>query len=423
LQSRTLRRECTLSCAAADALLIANALWTLNFFLFASTQQVSSVQIHLTDISYGSPWQPIVHPIDGSPPHVRPSYYAFAAVFQLVGTTCSTRVAPLSISPPSGYENRLGGYSIYQRTNLNAIVLLNTLPSSETITDKGTISFAITVPEWKGQTVYVSTLTAAGSDSTTNTTWNGISYEQTANGAPVVVDRNAAQRIRIDGSGSFTVNVRDSQAIVVNLGAVLGSNTVVDQQACDALAKLQAEGITEGADGTVSGTAPTFRATSGFRNNEVLSKQQIIGISVGGGVFLVVALASLITLCVCCKRRRDRKRRARLSAQNMSSATMPLKAAAAQNAWDSPRGFSDTGFDTPRTYAASGFESPVGKHYPIEMEDSSPRVFAAAQPPARFGGANGGYYPARGDESPRFQGAARREPDNHSGNSRRPLFQ
>ena len=47
----------------------AASLWTLNFFLFAATLNVSSVQMHMTDNSNASAWQPISY--YGNDPFVR----------------------------------------------------------------------------------------------------------------------------------------------------------------------------------------------------------------------------------------------------------------------------------------------------------------------------------------------------------------
>lgn len=54
----------------------ASALWTLNFFLYAAGLNISSVQMHMTDNSNASAWQPI--PLYDNPSFIRPNYYGYA---------------------------------------------------------------------------------------------------------------------------------------------------------------------------------------------------------------------------------------------------------------------------------------------------------------------------------------------------------
>lgn len=240
----------------------ANTLWTFNFFLYAATVQVSSVQIHATTFSYGSPWQPVDSNSDGSSPHVRSSYYAFAALDQIIGATCNIRIASLDVTEPAGYQNHIASYNAYADAKLQTLIALNTRPASSAAS-KGTVNFVYSLPSWAGQTVYISTLTAAGSDATTNTTWNGISYESSGDGTPRVVD-SSTQTMRVGSDGSLTVPVRDSQAVVVNLGSKMGSaNNVPNTANCNALASSTSEGNdispnNSSLSGSGGSAAPTF---------------------------------------------------------------------------------------------------------------------------------------------------------------------
>ena len=51
--------------------------------MYAACLNISSVQMHMTDNSNASAWQPIDMYCDG--PFVRSTYYAHAAVTQLIG--------------------------------------------------------------------------------------------------------------------------------------------------------------------------------------------------------------------------------------------------------------------------------------------------------------------------------------------------
>lgn len=247
----------------------ANTLWTLNFLLYATTVQVASVQIHMTSESYASPWVPVQAEDTG--PRVRSSYYAFAAFDQIIGATCNIRVASYSLSNvPSGYTNRLASYNAYADGKLQTLVALNTLPGSSS-SPKGSVDFQYSVPAWTGQTVYISTLTAAGSDATDNTTWNGISYEQSGTGLPTMQDGSSNTMI-VGLDGSLTVPVRDSQAIAINLGSKLGTkNSVINSTNCASLAGSRSEGNDADASNTAlagsgGSSVPTFSAAPSANN-------------------------------------------------------------------------------------------------------------------------------------------------------------
>ncbi|PWN30253.1 hypothetical protein BDZ90DRAFT_229269 [Jaminaea rosea] len=258
----------------------ANTLWTFHFFLYAATVQVASVQIHMTAESYASPWQPTASNSDGSQPHVRSSYYAFAAIDQIIGATCNVRVAQYSLNNiPSGYTNRLASYNTYTDGNLQTLIAINTQPAPSG-SSMGTVTFTYTLPAWSGKTVYLSQLTAAGSDATQNTTWNGMSYEASGTGTMTQAG-DQPQQVTVGQDGLLSVRVRDSQAVVVNLGSQIGTqNNQINTANCQKLASSTSEGN----DVTVSGTvqagsagssAPTFSSQptgyNPFRNSVALN--------------------------------------------------------------------------------------------------------------------------------------------------------
>lgn len=250
-----------------------NTLWTFNFFLYAATLQISSVQMHMTANSWSSPWIPV--PFADQQVRVRSSYYAWAAVDQIIGQKCTTRVASMPLSNvPSAYENHVVGYTAYDNDNLRAIIMINTQITSSS-QDASSMDFELTVPDLAGQTLFLSTLTADSTDATTGTTWNGISYEQKPNGAPSTVD-SSSHTVKVGSDGTVTIPVRDSQAVVAVPGFQLGSEKDVDTSACASLTGLP-EGGENVASGTASGqtstaavfggasdSAPTFKATGGF---------------------------------------------------------------------------------------------------------------------------------------------------------------
>ena len=196
-------------------------LWTLNFFLYAATLNISSVQMHMTDNSFASPWQPI--DIYGLVPGVRSTYYAFAAMDQLIGGGCTTRVCPMPVTQfPGGYQDRATAYATYQQEIIAAFVLMNTKLANASEINKGTITYNLSLPSLSGQTLYLSYLTADGADSANGTLWNGISYEKSGDGTPSIVN-NTVQTARIGPDGTVSIAVRDTQAVIANLGRQIGT--------------------------------------------------------------------------------------------------------------------------------------------------------------------------------------------------------
>lgn len=241
-------------------------LWTLNAMLYFATLNISSVQFHMTDNSYAAAWQPVDH--DNGPARVRSTYYAFAAMAQLIGPGCTTRVQSVPISQyPPGYENRLGAYATYQQGILAALVLFNSKLANSS-GPSSSISWNVRLPSIAGQTVFLSYLTAAGADAASNTTWNGISYEQNGDGTPSVANSTVVA-VPVGSDGSFSASVRDSQALVVNIGYQMGTGPSVryNQTACEILASSQP---VPSPDAVHTGGSPThsFSPTSSGKPNE-----------------------------------------------------------------------------------------------------------------------------------------------------------
>lgn len=260
-------------------------LWTLNFFLYAATLQVDSVQMHMTQTSYASPWIPVDSATQTA--GVQVTYYAWAAMDQIIGPSCQTRVSALTLSNfPNGYSaDSLVAYASYKGADLATIIMINTNPAY-TGSSMSDVDFILSVPALAGQTLYLSNLTASGADATSNATWNGISYEQSGDGSPTESGGNSAT-VQVGSDGTVTISVRDSSAIVAAVGQKLGSDTTVDTSACAALSTEPEGGETNASGTTASGSAPTFQSTGGFISG---SRSSIENIS---KILLLVAPALL----------------------------------------------------------------------------------------------------------------------------------
>ncbi|EXJ61372.1 uncharacterized protein A1O5_11930 [Cladophialophora psammophila CBS 110553] len=210
------------------------ALWSLNFFLYAATLNITSVQMHMTDNSNASAWQPI--PYYGNQPFVRPNYYAFAAFDQTIGPTCAAQVGGYVIQdPPGSYGGRIAAYSVYQAGTLASIVLINSNPVNVSETNKPSLTWHLSLPQqFAGQELYLAYLTNDGADAKHGTTWNGISYEESGDGTPTRVN-DATERVKIGNDGSASIVVRDSQAVIANIGSPVGQRKA-NPSACSQLA-------------------------------------------------------------------------------------------------------------------------------------------------------------------------------------------
>ena len=213
----------------------AASLWTLNFFFYAATLNISSVQMDMTDNSNASAWQPISY--YGDEPYVRPNYYAWAAFDQTIGPTCQARISGYIVPDlPSRYVNHLGAYSVYQNDELASIILINTAIVNASTADKPHLTMNLSLPKkFAGQELHLSYLSNDGADSKFGTTWNGISYELSRNGKPTAITDDM-QVVKIGSDGNVQVSVRDTQALVANIGSRVGTQKH-NIAACEALVK------------------------------------------------------------------------------------------------------------------------------------------------------------------------------------------
>ncbi|USP78746.1 glycoside hydrolase family 79 protein [Curvularia clavata] len=203
------------------------ALWTMNFFLYAASIGISSVEMHMTDNSNASAWQPI--PMYGrDTTFVRPQYYAHAAVAQIIGNGNGTTqiYSEDTSSVGAGYDGRIRVYSAYANSKLQSVTLINAKQANASVATKPTFTFKLNLgSDNANKQVFISYLTAPGADSQTDVTWNGMKYDDIT-GESSVVDGTVIM-VTTDGSGKVSIPVRDSEAVVANIGSQLGVNAVL----------------------------------------------------------------------------------------------------------------------------------------------------------------------------------------------------
>ncbi|KAF2703652.1 glycoside hydrolase family 79 protein [Pleomassaria siparia CBS 279.74] len=267
------------------------ALWTLNFFLYTATLNISSVQMHMTSNSNASAWQPI--DLYGQGPHVRPLYYGHAAMAQIIGGgNATTQIGLLDTTPitDTSYTGRIRAYTAYSKGALQSVILINTKPANASSTTKGNFTFTLALGAANADTsVFLSYLTADGSDALDGTTWNGMAYAD-ADGTATQVDDTVVS-LRTSSTGDVTIPVRDSQAIVANIGHLLGTVGVLDGEGHNV-------GDTTTALPTcTASSAPSGTAASCVEPTGAKKKSAAVVRSVhGGGCFAAAAVVAGMAL-------------------------------------------------------------------------------------------------------------------------------
>ncbi|KAK6849190.1 beta-glucuronidase [Apiospora arundinis] len=255
------------------------ALWSLNFLLYATTLNITSVQFHMTDNSNASAWQPVER--YGRQPFVRPLYYSYAAFDQIIGPSCNAQVYQVQPKEfPGSYKGYVKVYSVYQGGQLASVVAINSKPANVSASDKPSLDIKVSLPKsLSGKQMHLARLTNEGADATHNTTWNGISYEKNNDGTPSQV-HDDDETASVESDGTLTITVRDSEAVVANLENKVGKGLKADKTACAAfIEKSPGVGSQVGPDGT-------------SKDGGDEDKNAGAGISARGG--LVVALVSFV---------------------------------------------------------------------------------------------------------------------------------
>jgi hypothetical protein len=168
-----------------------------------------------------------------APVGTRPAYYANVAVAAMVGDSGARRTqvvqVPLPLSAPGRADTQVV-YAAYEHSGLQRVMVVNmqawngTAPLSNGVAVPATAArpvatYYFTAPAECAGTASVSRLLANGSDAVTGTTWDGYSYEYELQlGRPVLLSNGSGyERITVDASGKFRVNVPWSSAAMVRL--------------------------------------------------------------------------------------------------------------------------------------------------------------------------------------------------------------
>lgn len=280
------------------------SLWSLNFFLYAATLNITMVGMHMTDNSNASAWQP-TDAFYGNQPFVRPNYYAFAAFDQAIGPTCQAQIGGYILSgQPEAYQGRSAAYSIYQDGTLSSVVLINSNEANVSETNKASLTFELTLDkQFAGKDLYLAFLTNDGADARHGTTFNGVSYEQSGDGTPTKVD-DQVRTVTVGDDGTVRIDVRDTQAVVASIGEPLGSKKA-NKAACASLSKSQPGSGSSTSSGAPSSSTSASAATSlrtSSRTTTTAGPSTTSGVrslsNMMFGTFASVVLSFFVLLCI-----------------------------------------------------------------------------------------------------------------------------
>lgn len=263
------------------------AIWTMNFLLYASSLDISSVQFHMTDNSKASAWQPIE--MDDMQPSVRPIYYGMAAFDQVMGSGCSAQVSrPKVKSYPAEYEDFIRTYTVYHGGQLDSLVVINGKVANISEPNKASVDVSLKVPSsLSGQVLHLSYLTSDGADATTGTTWDGMSYEESGDGTPTYVS-NEDITAQVGSDGTVTFSVRDSEAVVATIG-----RRVADQAQCGTNGG-RTTSSPEDSDNHGGRPQPQQSPLSSLEEEEDVGSAAPVGCEVLGGSLLLCMVAAII---------------------------------------------------------------------------------------------------------------------------------
>ena len=252
------------------------ALWTLDFFLYTATINVTHVLMHMTDIGNQSAWQPIT--IGNIAPWVRPAYYGHIIMSTLIGPNNDTTIAEIDIRSQQlqDYAGRASSYVVYRGNQIYATVLINLkeFNQSMTATTDTALNFTINIPpEYAGSNLTVLKLSAPGADSFKEVTWAGINF-QTDDGLPAGAPTNDTTFTTVSSEGTFSVLVRDTQAVVVvfdsSSGVILELPTSTDPGTLSSSAvSLSSSSATSSSSADSSGTDGGASKSAGRRMYEM----------------------------------------------------------------------------------------------------------------------------------------------------------
>ncbi|KAI9924234.1 hypothetical protein MW887_007184 [Aspergillus wentii] len=186
---------------------LGDALWLVDYTLWVGAHGVKRIHFHQgMNYRYAS-WQPMES--NGTLPTTRPPYYGHTMASHALGNSSDTRIANIPLK-----EDTESAYAIYDDNSLSRIAILNMQESFANATSRPTEKYTVKVPNHFHR-ARVDRLIAPGSDSRTNITFGGVSYDYTrSRGHPVVLNSPEYAAIK---DGMLQIAVPASSAVLLTL--------------------------------------------------------------------------------------------------------------------------------------------------------------------------------------------------------------
>ncbi|KAH6692587.1 beta-glucuronidase [Plectosphaerella plurivora] len=206
------------------------ALWGVDFNLYAASQGIRRVHMHMgTDYRYAS-WQPITtaKTVTGT----KPPYYGNIAVAAFlspqVGPSVSGNSTVSAVHIPLA-GRRAAAYAAYVSSHLARLIVINLEAYNSTVNGTGEVNnpdapdrpqftYAFQLPGMHTGGAFIQRLSANGSDAISGITWDGWSYNRELDGGKPVRLRNVTvgERVPIN-KGVVKVKVAASEAVMISL--------------------------------------------------------------------------------------------------------------------------------------------------------------------------------------------------------------
>ncbi|KAK4503674.1 hypothetical protein PRZ48_004589 [Zasmidium cellare] len=188
-----------------------STLWLADYLLYGTTLGIRRMNIQQsTGFSYAS-WRGVDY--NGLPAAVLPPYYAHPFVADVLGKTGSTRVANIATG-----RDTFSAYGIYDGSTLKRIVLINFREyNSATTSTRPSTTASLSSGSYNGK-ITIERLTApdAHVQDASKISWKGLSWTKASNGQSYSSASTTGSTT--SRSGKFSVEVKDSEAVLLTLG-------------------------------------------------------------------------------------------------------------------------------------------------------------------------------------------------------------
>ena len=193
------------------------ALWTMDYNLWAASQNISRVHMQQGTNFFYNAWQPIQSDIAIG---TKPPYYGSVAAAAMLGDSTASEVKIANIPLTSCTE---AAYATYVDGHLARIAVINmqgynaTVSGLQTPPPRGQLSYVFSIPQVTSTSVGARRLIANGSDSMTGISFDGYSYAyELQQGVPVLLGNVTRGETIAVSNGTVTVQVMDSSAVILD---------------------------------------------------------------------------------------------------------------------------------------------------------------------------------------------------------------